>query len=95
MSYNIYIGPEPFNYTSNLAEDRPTGFQSLHDLTGAEAAPLLNQALSNIRLVPDEKIQKKYNPPNGWGTVTGGVIFMARVMAACYENPKDTVEVNS
>ena len=106
MSYDIDIGDDDFNYTSNLAEffhdfierwdndSKLTGWQSLIGINGKLAARILKGALNKIHEHHDmSKLAHKYNPSNGWGDVYGATLLIARVMAACYENPRKKVNV--
>jgi hypothetical protein len=101
MSYDVSVGSFDANYTSNLAnmfhehirdEHGNTGFQCLHDRTGKEAAAILSSALDSIHRGCH---YEKYDAPNGWGSAAGGILFIARIMAACVKHPDDKVYVSA
>lgn len=84
-----------------------TGWQTLDGCKGNEVALVLKQALNKIstyRFTEDHmslingtplhfRLGKKYDPDNYWGDVMSASVLMARVMAACYENPDGTFSV--
>ena len=105
MSYDLYIGDESFNYTSNLASlfydhipaqrDRG-GLHELRGLTGRQAANLLADAFERIhathfRSGSTRAFRSKYDAENGWGSTDGALLFLARFMGACHANPRKRV----
>lgn len=80
------------------------GIKGLHDKTGAEAFLLLQKAFDLIDNAMYDghsecevglpKFCAKYDPPNGWGSTIGGLVFMSRFMAACAANPELKVSVS-
>lgn len=114
MSYDIYVGGESFNYTSNVAklfydhipalEDGGRGgLDELHGKTGKAATAILKDAFDRIHLsylkdwtvgeVGSSTFSSRYDPPNGWGSTVGALIFLAQVMAACASNPRKKVRL--
>ena len=109
MSYDIDIGEHWFNYTYNLAplfydhidaEEgvHRGGLHALHGLTGKQAREVLAGAFEAIHRTAysAESItvfRRKYDAPNGWGNTDTALIFLARLMAACAENPRKKVSV--
>lgn len=53
---------------------------------------LLAEGLEKLRSDPERF--KKFDAPNGWGTYSGLVSFVASYLAACMENPEALVEVS-
>lgn len=106
MSYDVRIGPHSFNYTYNLSiffhdhieGDDEGGINGLDGKTGAEAFSILSVALQRVELtyqrLGHNEIRRRYDAPNGWGSVIGAIIFMSRIMAACAEQPNQTVRVS-
>lgn len=114
MSYDVDIGKESFNYTSNVAalfydhipaQDSRGGLHELHGKTGRQAADILASAFDRIHQttrdlwknhdVGDPEFCAKYDAPNGWGSAVGGLIFLARIMAACADNPRARVHLSA
>ena len=115
MSYDVYVGDESFNMTSNIGnlfydhipetENSRGGLHAIHGKTGAEAAEILSTALEKIdktrhkywknSTVGEPEFCALYDSPNGWGSAVGGIIFFAKIMAACYRNPEGIVELSA
>ena len=102
MSYDVEIGDFHANYTYNLSDLFRThmdgGIGSLDGLKGSVALARLNGFFESvmrehIKLGKDQ-FREKYDAPNGWGSVDGALIFMARIMAACAVNPDGKVRVS-
>jgi hypothetical protein len=100
MSYDVSIGDESFNYTSNVSqlfydhipkERSVGGIHELDGLTGAAAARLLGETferISQTRLL-------LWTNANGWGSAIGGILFLANIMGACVANPRSRVRVSA
>ena len=108
MSYGVSIGDEWFNYTSNVAllfydhippreEGCRGGLHAINGLTGKQAVVILRQGFANISASygADTRFGSKYDAPNGWGSTTGALIFLAQILAACAQNPHKKVKVCS
>jgi hypothetical protein len=108
VSYDISIGGEGFNYTSNLAplfyEHIPPqhgergGLHELNGLTGKQACAVLSNAFERIHGTyinsgSTRQFRAKYDAENGWGSTDGALLFLARIMAACHANPRTKVSV--
>lgn len=98
MSYDVGIGDFDANYTSNASKlwydsIDDTGFGGglieLHGMTGKEAHGVLSWAFDRLNTMRPFN----YDAPNGWGSTSGGLIFMARIMAACAKYPDEIVSV--
>jgi hypothetical protein len=101
MSYDVTIGDEWFNYTSNLGalfyDHAPDGLRGLDGLRGKDGAGFIAAMLNNIHsshLREGSNLSATYDPPNQWGCVIGALLFLARLMAACHENPRSKIHVN-
>lgn len=84
-----------------------SGWQTFQGCKGHEVALILKQSLHKIaryRFDKDNRdlinntalhfrIGRHYDPDNYWGDVMSASVFMAQVMAACYENPDDVFSV--
>lgn len=107
MSYDVDIGKEEFNHTSNTYlffaeilpgnDQTPEGINGLNSMTGAEAAGYIALGLERARSMfldmKEEEIREKYDSKNGWGTVYTSILFLSRIMHACNENPFSKVSV--
>lgn len=107
MSYDVSIGRHSFNYTSNVSRmwydhipdyGNGGGLRELHGLSGKAAVAVLNEAFSRLNSARpaegrDHSFFSQYDAANGWGSAYGGLIFMARIMAACAQNPRKKVHV--
>lgn len=88
----------------HLSCGEQTGFLAIHGKTGAQAFALLRTAFDRMDRtrvdlwrendVGEPRFCAKYDSPNGWGSAVGGVMFMARVMAACAANGRKRVRVS-
>lgn len=98
MSYDVTIGDFEANYTSNVSSMwyysmGELGMSSIDGMPGRDAHAVLSNAFDKLRL---EHFFINYEPPvNGWGSAEGGLIFMARIMAACARYPDEIVRVYS
>lgn len=109
MSYDLYIGDAGLNYTSNLspifydhipAERDRGGLHELHGLTGKQAASAIADALDRIHSTyigcgSTQAFRAKYDAKNGWGSTDGALLFLARFMAMCHENPRKKVGLSA
>lgn len=81
------------------------GLHALHGLTGKQAQPILSEAFERIHdthmqlwdghAVGEPEFCERYDPANGWGSAVGGLIFLARIMAACAQCPRCKVRVDA
>jgi len=103
MSYDVWIGDESFNYTSNVykmfSDHIDGGLTALDGLTGKQAVERLSTCFLEIdrsRVAEsDKEFRDLYDAPNGWGSALGGIIFLARIMAACATHPRKTLRVSA
>lgn len=115
MGYDVSVGGENFNYTSNgsaifydhmPAEDGQRGGLFLLDgKTGKAAALIIREALYRIHgtsmdlwvsgEVGSRTFCAKYDPPNGWGSTVGAILFLSRILAECAANPRKKVRVSA
>jgi hypothetical protein len=115
VSYDVYIGRESFNYTSNVAQlfydhipatdESRGGLHQLHGKTGKQAGEILSDAFDRIyqtraknwseNQIGDPKFCAIYDADNGWGSTVGGLLFLSRIMAACFRNPRNKVGVSA
>ena len=86
-------------------EETRGGLHQLHGKTGKQAGDILADAFDRIcatradnwseNQIGDPKFCAIYDADNAWGSTVGGLLFLARIMAACYQNPHSKVEVCS
>lgn len=109
MSYDVTIGDQSFNYTSNVSDlfyDHIVGgLPSLDGLTGKQAGERLRQAFKAINdtrnalwsegAKGEPEFCAKYDAPNGWGSAIGGILFLARIFSACAQHPRSILRVSS
>ena len=79
------------------------GLGELDGLTGRQAVVILSEAFNGIhatklnvwkeQVVGEPEFCAKYDPPNGWGSTVGALIFLAQIMAACAANPRKKVRI--
>lgn len=79
------------------------GIRVLNGRTGRDAREILARAFDSIsseymRVWTVEEVGarsfcSKYDPPNGWGSTVGAMLFLAQLMAACAANPRHRVRV--
>lgn len=107
MSYDVTIDVHWFNYTYNLSgffrdhvsgPDGRVGIQALDGLTGRQAATILHNSFEKLNdtrsRLGDGAMSQKYDAPNGWGSVLGAVLFLARLHGACAAKPRHKVRVS-
>ena len=111
MSYDLNLGGEYRNYTSNLAKffhefishDDGTGLQSLNGLTGEQAANVIRCALGMIRSEGFHTKEgqscydhfSKYNPENNWGDVMSAVLFLTDLLFLSQDFPEKVWQVSA
>lgn len=82
---------------------RSGGINELDGLTGRQAAAVISDALDRI-VSTQRNLQRdgdigaplfcaRYDPPNGWGSTVGALIFLSRILAACALHPSHRVSV--
>ena len=85
------------NYTYNvapmfrLAFGTEDGVRTLHGKAGAEAVPLIADALAYFTAHREEL--RALNPENGWGNVGGARRFLVRLLEEAQQHPKAMVGV--
>lgn len=108
MSYDVCIGGEDFNYTSNVAQlfydHMPDGIKSLDGMTGREASLRIASAFDRMDrtrhdlwendAVGEPQFCARYDAKNGWGSTVGGMIFLAKIQGACIRHPRSKVRVS-
>lgn len=76
-----------------IPDDGPLG--GLWGLSGKscqEAEPIIEQAIADMRDKPTE--YREMEPANGWGTYTGAIDWLERVLVACREHPLAEIQVS-
>lgn len=79
------------------------GLEEIDGLTGKQALPILRDAFERINntrhslwshgAVGEPAMCARYDAANGWGSLVGGLIFLAQIMAACAAHPRKKVFV--
>lgn len=103
MSYDVHIGNNSFNYTSNLSgffkeiihdeeNEFKEGLYVLHAMLGCEALPILKEAFQKAHYHDD---LSTFDIPNGWGTAHGALHFLARIAIDCAMNPYQRISVHN
>jgi hypothetical protein len=109
MSYDVWIGDNDFNYTSNVSslfsDHINGGLLSLDGLTGKQAVERLASAFDEINKSRvavwnegargEPEFCAQYDAENGWGSALGGILFLSRILAACARNPRKTLRVSA
>ena len=105
VDFNVTFNLSALFYDHIPVERNRGGLHELDGLTGSAAASVLGQVFGRIdetrnRLwkldaVGEPEFCAKYDAPNGWGSAIGGIIFLAKLMAACRENPRSKVRVSA
>ncbi len=107
MSYDVSIGEDYFNYTSNLGrffydhiadEGKGGGLRELHGVTGKQGAEILSRAFQQISAgrnrIDEASYKAEYDAKNGWGTTFGALVFLADIMASCVQNPRKRITLS-
>lgn len=109
MSYDVEIGEEWFNYTYNVAPlfydhfPNGSGIKGLNGMTGKQAAEEIGKAFAAMNstrhnlydgAVGEPNMERKYNAANGWGSMSGALMFLGQILAACAANPRKKVTVS-
>lgn len=93
-------------FYDHIPENRSRGgLDELHGLTGKQAVDVLADAFDAIHrtvlgtwkvdTVGEPEFCARYDAPNGWGSTVGAMLFLARIMAACAQNPRCKVRVSA
>lgn len=93
MSYDLHIADEDFNYTYNVsamwyASEPEKGIRAIYGLTGADAVPVLRRMRNYMEDNWSEML--KMEPDNGWGSASGALDFLNRLIAASRRFPGDS-----
>lgn len=104
-SFNYTSNVAALFYDHIPAERSRGGLHELHGLTGKQASELLRQTWGHIHStylnewksgeVGAARFRVKYDPPNGWGSTVGALIFLAEITSACHANPRKKVSVDA
>lgn len=100
MSYDIDVGTQDFNYTSNMHKFfKDFGVHPLDDLHGKtpqEAAFWIAAALLRMSHWDYTELCEQYDSQNGWGSVDTAMKFLFDVYVACLtETDVDTVSCSA
>lgn len=81
------------------------GLHELDGKNGKQCGDILAVALEGIqetylscwseKHVGEPLFCARYDSKNGWGSTVGALVFLSRVMAACYQNPRKRLHVGS
>ena len=66
----------------------PTG-RAARRMAGADAAPLLNDAIKDMAAHPQK--YEPMAPENGWGSYDGALNYLIRIREMCMEHPLATI----
>lgn len=107
MSYWVYLKIDTGN-TESLTTVVEVGnltrnLSQMHSLAGCwirdfenksalDSIPILEKGIADMKANPDK--YKALNPSNGWGDYEWGLEFLERLLNACKEHPKCTIEVS-
>jgi hypothetical protein len=102
MSYDVYIGNESHNYTSNMSglfneiildesKEFDKGLHVINGMSGYQTVPILKEALRRAHY--HDHIEG-FDAANGWGTAHGGLMFLARIAIDCAMNPYETITIS-
>lgn len=95
-------------FHAHIRDGELTGFNAINGKTGAGALKVLARAVEGIDreygegLLPhgmtcldaDREVQRKYDPPNGWGSYISAMHLLMRLMAACNRHRRSRVRVS-
>lgn len=96
MSYDIMVGDDDFNITSNLSEffsDFGAHPKDMNGKTGEEVAAMIALAIDRIADT-DLRTLECYDDPSGWGKWNHGLKFLMGVRDGCRNDKEATVEVS-
>lgn len=101
MSYDVYVGNQSFNYTTNMGlflQDFGAHPHDWADRDRKEVGREIGEALRKIAKLKKhdggwQVLDILYSAPNGWGDVEGATRFLIHVWSACFEEISDTVDV--
>lgn len=89
-------------FHDHMRDGDRTGLDALSGRTGAEAVTILADTFERIEKTRrrlwqdapgDPAMCAQYDPPNGWGSTLGAVVFLGQLLAACALNPDGIVRV--
>ena len=88
MSYDLWLNHDSFNMTSNVGpmfrRCIPKGIQSIHNLTGKQAQPVLLKLFIEMHVHKEEL--ESMNPKNGWGDYESAKAWVLKLWNASREN---------
>lgn len=70
-------------------------YGALYDSEGKRAGKIINvleAGVTDMKENPDKYIA--LNPPNGWGSYSGALSWLKRLLAECKKHPKSRIEIS-
>lgn len=96
MSYDVTVGNADFDYTSNMRgffRDFGVHPSTWDGRPASEVAEQISAGLQDIIVQNQIDLGKRYDSPNGWGSVPTAIRFLLQVKDACLQAPDQQVEV--
>ncbi len=93
--YTVQLYADSITHNLTPMWDAAGCYGALYMRDGEKAGDIkgdLRMGLQNMQASPD--VYKALNPSNGWGDYGGAVRFLTRLIAACEQHPKATVNVS-
>ena len=87
MSFDVEVGEQDFNYTSNMGQFfSDFGVHPVNHFNGVSRSGVSQMILTAFEDISDydmSDLEEKYNAPNGWGDVEGAMDFLHDIYVAC------------
>jgi hypothetical protein len=96
VSYDVDVGDESFNMTSNMSKffvHYGVYPPELDAKPALDVAVCIEAALQSIMATDTDKLDT-FDDPGGWGNWSAAVGFLREIRAACCRVPGDTVRVS-
>jgi len=102
--FNYTHNLAPLWYNHILDTGKGGGLNEIDGVTGRRAAEILSLAIASIdnervslwnsAQIGEPILSNKYDAKNGWGSLVGGILFLSKIMSACYQHPRSVVRVS-
>lgn len=97
MSYDVVVGPDWYNYTSNMSRFFRDFDVYPPDWDGRdrfEVADKIDHALESISVNRIETLKAEYDTPNDWGHMETAIEFLKKVRDSCRREIPQKVSVS-
>lgn len=103
-SFNYTYNVSKLFYDHIADNGQGGGLRELDGKTGKACGDIISVAFEEIQRtylndwsekhVGEPVFCARYDSKNGWGSTVGALIFLSKIMAACYQNPRKRLRLS-